>query len=622
MTTYYYPSDTTFGGAITVGPADEIVNFHGSGVSIDLFGTAISSMLIDGFETVESGGLDSGSTIEVELNVMSGGTVIGLTVDTLVYRDAGEAIGLTLENGTVETISPGGVALGTTVSNATVFVSSGGIDSGSTLYGGSVETVDLGGEALGTTVSNSTVFISSGGIVSGSMLYGRSVETVYSAGEAIGTTVSSGATLELWETAIASGYTISSGGTLRLLNYTLGGYTVSDGVVLDDRGSVLDATVESGGTLSIENWGGGAALASGVVVEGGGTLSMGGGTVSNLTLDSGGVDVVNFGTTVGTTVLGGAVESVLGGAVSNTSISSGGVESIGAGYSFNTTVSGGGVEVLSGLSGVSSASDTTVLSGGELIVATGAIALDAVVAGTEILQGDGEDYDSTIESGGLHVVQYRSEFAVLSGGAEEVVSSGGTAISTTVDSGAIELVSSGGAAVGLTISSGGIAVVSSGGSAGATELEGGYELVASGGIVSNATISAGTLEVASGGAMASPSEVAFAGGGTLQLDGGTGFGWTVAGIGLGDHIDLADVAFMAPTTKKGSGNEVSFTEAASNQSATLTVTDGVHIASIQLLGQYTASEFVAASDGRTLITYTSASTTGGHGHAIASPVIS
>src|SRR5215475_5799752 len=89
MTTYYYPSDIFFGGALTVGPADEIVNFHGSGVSIDLFGTAISSTLIDGFETVESGGLDSGSTIKVELNVMSGGTVIGLTVDTLAYRDAG-----------------------------------------------------------------------------------------------------------------------------------------------------------------------------------------------------------------------------------------------------------------------------------------------------------------------------------------------------------------------------------------------------------------------------------------------------------------------------------------------------------------------------------------------------
>lgn len=325
---------------------------------------------------------------------------------------------------------------------------------------------------------------------------------------------------------------------------------------------------------------------------------------------------------MGTTVLSGATEYVLGGVVSSTNISSGGVESIEAGYSFNTTVSGGAVEVLSGVSGVSSASDTTVLSGGELIVATGAVALDAVVAGTEILQGDGEDYDSTIESGGLHVVQYRSEFTVLSGGAEEIVSSGGMAISTTVNSGAIEIVSSGGAAVGLTISSGGIAVVSSGGSAGATELDGGHELVASGGIVSGATISAGTLEVASGGAIAD-SEVAFAGGGTLQFDGGTGFGWHVSGFGAGDQIDFKDIAFVPPTGKKNQNAEVSYT-AGINQSGTLTVTDGVHTANIQLLGQYMASEFVAASDGfgGTIITFTSASTTGGHGHAIASPVTS
>src|SRR5262249_58373226 len=81
MTTYY--ESGTFGGALTIGPADEFVNLHGSGVMIDIFGTAISSMLVDGFETVESGGLDSGSTLDVELTVRSGRTVIGATVDTI-----------------------------------------------------------------------------------------------------------------------------------------------------------------------------------------------------------------------------------------------------------------------------------------------------------------------------------------------------------------------------------------------------------------------------------------------------------------------------------------------------------------------------------------------------------
>jgi len=57
------------------------------------------------------------------------------------------------------------------------------------------------------------------------------------------------------------------------------------------------------------------------------------------------------------------------------------------------------------------------------------------------------------------------------------------------------------------------------------------------------------------------------------------------------------------------------------------VTDGVHTASIHLLGYYVASEFAISSDGHggTLITYESPTTaTGGHGHghAIASPVTS
>src|SRR5258708_7623004 len=82
-------------------------------------------------------------------------------------------------------------------------------------------------------------------------------------------------------------------------------------------------------------------------------------------------------------------------------------------------------------------------------------------------------------------------------------------------------------------------------------------------------------------------------------------------------------AFVPPTGKKNQNAEVSYT-AGINQSGTLTVTDGVHTANIALLGAYIAGNFTAASDGHggTLITYTSASTTGGHGHAIASPVTS
>jgi hypothetical protein len=70
---------------------------------------------------------------------------------------------------------------------------------------------------------------------------------------------------------------------------------------------------------------------------------------------------------------------------------------------------------------------------------------------------------------------------------------------------------------------------------------------------------------------------------------------------------------------------VSFTEAASTLSGTLTVTDGVHTANILLLGDYAANTFAAASDGHggTIVTEVTSSTQlHHHGHPLATPVTS
>jgi hypothetical protein len=84
--------------------------------------------------------------------------------------------------------------------------------------------------------------------------------------------------------------------------------------------------------------------------------------------------------------------------------------------------------------------------------------------------------------------------------------------------------------------------------------------------------------------------VTFAGGGTLKLDQSTTFNGKIAGFGVPGSIDLADIAFGANTT-------LGFSEAANNTSGTLTVSDGVHTASLLLLGQYVAGNFHMASDG-------------------------
>ena len=86
----------------------------------------------------------------------------------------------------------------------------------------------------------------------------------------------------------------------------------------------------------------------------------------------------------------------------------------------------------------------------------------------------------------------------------------------------------------------------------------------------------------------SAAAVTFAGSsGMLQLDHPAGFSGGFAGQ---DQIDLTSVAFSSNMTLGDLPN-------AGNLGGTLNVSDGVHHASLALLGQYMASSFVTASDG-------------------------
>jgi hypothetical protein len=122
------------------------------------------------------------------------------------------------------------------------------------------------------------------------------------------------------------------------------------------------------------------------------------------------------------------------------------------------------------------------------------------------------------------------------------------------------------------------------------------------------TISAGTFELGSGGLVGGNGvvDVHFSGAGMMVLDTPANFtNAVVAGFGAGDQIDFGDIGFTGGTPgKKGAKGEVTFKEALSNMSGTLTVTDGTHTANITLLGQYTAAGFTATSDGHggTIIT--------------------
>jgi hypothetical protein len=85
--------------------------------------------------------------------------------------------------------------------------------------------------------------------------------------------------------------------------------------------------------------------------------------------------------------------------------------------------------------------------------------------------------------------------------------------------------------------------------------------------------------------------------GTLTLGAPTQFTGTVSGLAPGNYLDLPDIAFGASST-------LGYTSNNSDTGGVLAVSDGTHVASIALLGQYAASSFVMASDGHgsTLIT--------------------
>src|SRR5439155_17092802 len=86
--------------------------------------------------------------------------------------------------------------------------------------------------------------------------------------------------------------------------------------------------------------------------------------------------------------------------------------------------------------------------------------------------------------------------------------------------------------------------------------------------------------------------------GTLKLDNSGSFTGTVAGFALGDAIDLRDIV-------AGSNETLGYAVNATGSGGTLTVSDGTHTASLALLGQYAAADFVSASDGQggTLVTH-------------------
>jgi hypothetical protein len=96
----------------------------------------------------------------------------------------------------------------------------------------------------------------------------------------------------------------------------------------------------------------------------------------------------------------------------------------------------------------------------------------------------------------------------------------------------------------------------------------------------------------------STASVAFAAGSTgmLKLGASSQFTGTVAGLALGNYIDLSDLTYQ--------GNNSPAYHSTGTNTGTLAVTEGASTINVALLGNYLASSFVASSDGHggTLVT--------------------
>jgi autotransporter passenger strand-loop-strand repeat protein len=236
--------------------------------------------------------------------VISGATSTGIVLqdgDTLTISNGGVAIDTVVSNNAYAYVFSGGIASGTVVSDGGyAFVESGGIASGTVVSNGGYEFVDSSGTARDTIVaSGGTESVFSGGTASDTEVGNRGAEVISSGGTATGTTVDSGGREYVFQGGVASGTTIASGGAQFVSpGGTASGTVVGSGgtEIVSAGGTAIGTVVSNGGTELI--YPGGVATQS--VILPGGAIDL-----SNVAFDSGGTAILDPGTDI-LTVMEGA----------------------------------------------------------------------------------------------------------------------------------------------------------------------------------------------------------------------------------------------------------------------------------------------------------------------------
>ncbi|WP_342711237.1 AIDA repeat-containing protein [Bradyrhizobium sp. B124] len=570
--------------------------------------TASSTTLIAGGEQVVWGGTASSTVISsggTEI-VSSGGiarTAVISAGGTEIVMAGGTASAAVISSGGTEVVSSGGTASGIVVdSGGTLILIAGANVTNVTSNGGTVVI-----ESAPVTVSSGSSYtVSSGQTDTGDTVLNGGSMFVASGGSVVSTTVSSGGLLTISKGGSDTGTTVSSGGTEAVAGSDTNAVVASGATMFVSSGGTASGTLVSGGTLDVLAGG----FATGTTVSVGGTLNVTGTTSNTVLVLSGGIENVSSGGVIqgtisgtagtGTFVAAGATLNVLaGGSASMINVS--GTLNVRGKITSNVTIQSGGHEIVSAGGSVTGVTGSgTAISGVVDVLSGGSFEYATVFSGGDLNVSSGATADHiSVSSGGLFNVggTVLSNVAVLAGGIENVLSGGvvtGVTSSGTGISGGTVNVSSGGAIDHTTVSSGGMlnilsgatahhVAVSSGGTfkvAGAVTsnvavFAGGTEIVSSGGSTGPVTISGGVVEllagsVASGG-------ITFGGsGGQLKIDGTLMPSTTISGLVLGDSIDLAGVTFSSGgAVTLLPGNILQVTEGASSYDLQLDQTPGV-----------------------------------------------
>lgn len=462
------------------------------------------------------------------------------------------------------------------------------------------QAIGLGGVVVATSSPTQAVFTSNGNqnvyettdrttIGNGQFqyVYGTAFNTtinsggeqdVYVGGTSNATQLNSGSFQTVWGTSIL---TVVNGATQFVWGLDFSARVGSGGAQYVGAGGVANnANIDRGGTQLV--WG----VANGSDVSGDQKIYAGGaanraivfgaqydwGTATDTDL-AGGVQYV-YGTASGTTIsapstVGGIQHVASGGSASNTTIYGSSSQYVYGGGAASVTSLVGGYQFVSG------SSDQTAIHSGRQDV-YGSVTnttTDSSGTGQQNIYAGGTATNTTLGAGYYQTNWGAAYNTTLNGGIQNVY---GTATNTTINSAtSVQYVEAGALASNTTIGSGGTENVLAGGSAAGVTFAGAHAHL----VLAHASALTGSIS-----------------------------GWQGT-----DTIDLGDIAFGSQTTLGYAANS-------NHTGGVLTVSDGSHVATLSLLGQYAAASFALSSDGYGGVLITNPAAAGQVQSVLASPL--